>query len=60
MSPMSYSLAVVAGAVSNVSDASAADEPISLLELLVPLAAWVVLTVGICVRFRRQPRNISA
>ena len=57
---MSYSLAVVAGAVSNVSDASAADEPISLLELLVPLVAWVVLTVGICVRFRRQPRNISA
>jgi hypothetical protein len=57
---MSYPLALLAGAVSNVPESSAADESVSLLELLVPLCGWAVLTVGICVRFRRQPRNISA
>jgi hypothetical protein len=57
---MSYPLAVLYGAVSNVPASSAADDSVSLFELLVPLCGWVVLTVGFCLRFRRQPRNMSA
>ncbi len=60
MSSMSYPIALLAGAVSKVPAAAAASDSVSLFELLVPVCGWIMLTVGFCLRFRRQPRSISA
>ena len=50
MSAMSHLLAVLADE----------GESVSWLELLLPVVGWIVLAVGVFVRSRRRPRNLSA
>ncbi|MEQ1873281.1 MAG: hypothetical protein ABL953_06095 [Ilumatobacteraceae bacterium] len=57
---MRSAIMMLSESVSNTTASATSEDSVSLLEVLVPICGWVVLTVGFCLRFRRQPRSISA
>ena len=60
MGTMRNAIMLLSESLANSSASAAPEDSVSLLEVLVPICGWVVLTAGFLVRFRRQPRSISA